>query len=819
MREEGRSVHSETHSQVQQSFDGFNAIKEPRKIDESYHFHGPALQRYREFIEKLKVNFQQRTSSIHDVLLPEEDRDLLLQLFQFHMNNVGNPDGQCRYGLCTRGFELKLLNSLFNYLNIKPYGVKDDSEIFSSQGKTFQEQQSFGYFTLGEKEASIWMMRTAKAMYPDLDLCLLPTVGTPVAVHEAAELLQIQIQPVLSEQESIASQLRDLKGRAVILSVALSGELESAAHQALRTLITELRFHVPSSFVHLSTASALDLLRFGEGYPLFHPDANKYFTSASLPRHLKFDSSGEFYLDSVSISNSNSPKSSFKSGVLISTIKHKKIFNNESISYINADDSTVVGSSNGDFILLDDYFYTRFPIMTLAQIKNLNREELRQEFIQRQLSSYQRDILNNFLTYMKQVQPHALGYPVNQLWDDRSLNELFELMIKEKILLNTENDHVQNDFNLETCLDGTGESYIDGFIEDVLIFYKAMLFPHDQEGFDGYITTGGTEGNYAGLSLAKRVLGSGTVLFLTEESHYSLKKSAKIFNISTCWVKSKQDCSGSMDANHFAYCLRQMRKNDPNLKPLVNVNLGTTFKGAVDHLGQLNAVLMSLQFDPDHIWFHGDAALQGHMLPFLPQASELMPFTLRRDDPRFVPLHSISLSAHKFLGAPFPCGVVLYQRCASERALEQSEEILSQDVPLLGYTRPGYFQVHGSITSGTKNPYMAVVIWKRVQELGMDGLRDFSLNSLALSEYAEQQLIKHQQETGVRVFRHDHSNILTLSPPPSQRNMDKYGLPTEPSDQGEISHFVVMPHVSKSVIDAFIQDLIDDPSLFEHHMI
>jgi len=791
-------------------------VLDPQLLMSRYGFGGEAQVRYKKFITRLKKGFLKRFAEVDQVLLCKEEQKLLLKLFQYHMNNVGNPDGQCRYALCTRGFEFKLLNALFNYLNLKPYGKEITSpspHLHQKEPQRRSGASSFGYFTLGEKEACIWMLRTAKAMMKDREVLLLPSTYSSNLLFQATELLNVKTLKPFDLDQDIQERLKGLEQNAVILCINLNANLNQDEHRGLRHVIRIFRSIIKYSFVHLSCSSAYDLLRFGEGYPLLEADANKYYVYPPLPHHLNFDASGGFYLDTISISNSLYSKSSFKSGVLISTARHKVLFNDESIAYIDAEDSTVVGSSNGDFILIDDYYYTRFPLTSISYMKELNLEDMKHELRSRQLSPYQRSILSDFLEYLEQVQPYSLGYPVNQLWNDHDLNELFLLMIKEKIILNTENEHIQSDFNLVECRDANGNSYIESFVEEVIHFYRQLLFPKDPLAMNGYITTGGTEGNDVGLFLAKQTLGSHAVLFTTQESHYSIKKAARIFGLPICWVKT--DEHGVMSVDHLIYSIstlkEQRQRQGLPLKLVINVNVGTTFKGAVDPLQKISKALRKFHLQPNDYWIHGDAALQGHMLPFLDHPEENLPFMLSNKHPDHATLHSISLSAHKFLGAPFPCGVVLYSKEASERAYQNSR--LRQDLNISTQTNTptDYFHHIGTITSGTQNAYMAVVIWKRLKEWGVDGLRAFALNCLALSKLAELRLRSVQHQTGIQVFRHPHSNILLLSPAPSPYVLDKYGLPTEGEGSQQHSHLVVMPHVSIQKVNQLIDDLLSHP--------
>ena len=68
--------------------------------------------------------------------------------------------------------------------------------------------------------------------------------------------------------------------------------------------------------------------------------------------------------------------------------------------------------------------------------------------------------------------------------------------------------------------------------------------------------------------------------------------------------------SGEIDYEHFRSCLRA------NLdKPaIVNVNIGTTVRGAVDDLDRILEILHEEGFDEDRFYIHCDGALFGLMV-------------------------------------------------------------------------------------------------------------------------------------------------------------------------------------------------------------
>ena len=82
--------------------------------------------------------------------------------------------------------------------------------------------------------------------------------------------------------------------------------------------------------------------------------------------------------------------------------------------------------------------------------------------------------------------------------------------------------------------------------------------------------------------------------------------------------------------------------------------------------------------------------------------------------------------------------------------------------------------------------------------MGAEGLKARYEKSLETARYCEQRL----QEIGVNAWRNTNS-ITVVMPKTPNSVKNKWQLATE----GDISHVICMPNVSKTQIDEFIEDL------------
>jgi histidine decarboxylase len=762
-------------------------LVEPEIIAEKYEFNGEKFQTYNEFISQLLKNYEDYFNHIDENMLPNRDKEVLMKLFNYHINNVGNPDGQCKYGLETREIELKLLNKIFKYLHLNPYGGSDTN--------------TFGYFTLGHKEASIFALKSAKTKFKKekLETLLMGYGKIPLSMYESAVLLNIEKQIIVEDEgKEILGHFKneDLKKKGIFFTISLPNQYTKEEMNKIKNIIREVRKNFTNSYIHLMVHSINDLKVLSGGMNLLEKNES------------------HVYIDSVSIS-CTCAKSSYLTGLLITSVEVQKYFNDATVQYIGAEDSTVVGSRNGNFLFFDDYFFNRFSLDEIGELKNLREEELSEVFAKNQLLEKDYHGYKTFMEKLKILKPMSMGYPINQLWDDSQLNNLFEMLIKESIMYNTCNGIFSVDLNLDTIKNPTYDtSYTDKFDNEIISFYKNIFFHEQvQEKFTGYVTTGGTEGNYIGLLTAKRKFKENGVLFLTGETHYSLSKGAAIFDIKTEKVEH-DPIWGEMDYTSLKEKIILNKRLNPNLGAIININLGTTMKGSIDKLKKVGEVLRECEMPREQVYIHCDGALHGHILPFLSTYEEIIPFKLSPEDENYMPIDSIAVSGHKFLGAPFPCGIGIFRKSNIDIIMN---EIISNLTSIIENSKnvytdedvQDYFHKYGTIITGSKNSYMSVVIWKRICELGEKGLGEFAQNTMEVSRYAEQRLKEVEKDTNIRPFRNESSNIIILKPSPRAKIREKWGMPEVIDENNHsVSHLDIMPHVSPDVIDEFIDDLM-----------
>ncbi|HBB31152.1 MAG TPA: histidine decarboxylase [Cyanobacteria bacterium UBA8803] len=301
-------------------------------------------------------------------------------------------------------------------------------------------------------------------------------------------------------------------------------------------------------------------------------------------------------------------------------------------------------------------------------------------------------------------------------------------------------------------------------LEQEVLFFFAKLYKIEASNFWGYVTSGGTEGNLYGIFLGRECYPEG-LLYSSQDAHYSIAKAAKLLRIPSVVIRSQNN--GELDYEHFAEMLQKNR----HLPAIVNLNIGTTMKGAIDDLDRALDIL-----EKNHItnyYIHCDAALFGMMLPFVPNAPRI-DFTY--------PIGTVAISGHKFIGSPVPCGVVLTRKNYLKQIENNIEYIAAKDTTILG----------------SRNGQAAILLWYALQTRGYEGFAKEVEFCLQNAQYMFEQLKSINYPCLLNPF----SNTV-LFQKPSQSLIQKWQLATIDN----WAHTIVMQNVTQEKIDAFVDEL------------
>lgn len=364
-----------------------------------------------------------------------------------------------------------------------------------------------------------------------------------------------------------------------------------------------------------------------------------------------------------------------------------------------------------------------------------------------------------------QERPRTLGYPCNQV--SMALTGFY----------NWYTDNRMENFLINNAGDPFGNvgALSSGEFEREVIEYFAPKYGFSTDDVWGLVTMSGTDGNnhgiYFGTNYLKHTTGKEPIVYVSDEAHYSNYRLCDLQNLDVRLVKS--DDMGRMIPDSLEAAL------DTSRPCLMIYAMGSTFKGAIDDQTALNRVLA--RHPEMAVYRHIDAALFGGYLPF----------TKHRDlvDRRKVGFESISISGHKFFGIDSPCGLFITTR-------EIYDNQTTFDIP--------YLNANMRMINCSRSGIEPLKFWWLIQAVGDKGWTEQATQMLECTAYLKQQL----NGIGWRCWSNDYSNTVFFTRP-SDEIVNRFNLANsnDPRFGGNLSHVVVMQHVTREAIDGFIRAL------------
>ena len=247
-------------------------------------------------------------------------------------------------------------------------------------------------------------------------------------------------------------------------------------------------------------------------------------------------------------------------------------------------------------------------------------------------------ILESYDRVLAARSSHHFGYPYNLRYDHTdllkfmkySINNLGDPFVTSNYGVHSRQfersvvDFFANLWGMEsrddywgyvtTC--GTWCLYISHYHENITaiinLYYKEITNVHSNYILEHQHsnTNTGTEGNLHGILLAREKLPDG-VLYASRESHYSIFKAARYYRMDSESIDTLP--SGQINYEELQQCIAK----NGDRPVIINVNIGTTVKGACDDLDRILRVLSFLDIPREKFYIHCDGALFALMLPFV----------------------------------------------------------------------------------------------------------------------------------------------------------------------------------------------------------
>ena len=480
-------------------------------------------------------------------------------------------------------------------------------------------------------------------------------------------------------------------------------------------------------------------------------------------------------------------------------------------------------------------------------------------------------LLEAYSNFIFEQKKRFLGYQINQKMEYESDTKQF---------LNCHINNVGDPYTPGNCTVSSKE--MEKAVLDYYAKLWHAKLPHNQsdpESYWGYaLTMGSSEGNIYGFWTArdylagrklvvdkphstksagrrrqrylKPVIKEGgekahtPVAFYSQDSHYSIVKAMRVLAIDTFhdigskYYKGKNpiDPKGSWDGyeevpskdgnkGFGAIDVDKLEKlveffASEGYPILLNLNYGSTFKGAYDDVEEIGKRLVPIfkkyglvnrkvvydketgNFDyRDGFWIHVDGALGSAYMPFLEMASKKDPSVKCGPvfDFRLPWVTSIVMSGHKWPGAPWPCGIFM-------------TKVKYQVTPPAD---PEYIGSPDSTFAGSRSGFTPVVLWDYLAKHSYQKQIKLALYCEQMAKYAVEQL------KTVRLFHKDLDLYIERSPlavtvrfrKPNDKIIFKYSLCCETlmvdGVKRHYAHLFAMVSITKETIDELVKDLKD----------
>ncbi|MFX0188255.1 MAG: tyrosine decarboxylase MfnA [Candidatus Hodarchaeota archaeon] len=298
----------------------------------------------------------------------------------------------------------------------------------------------------------------------------------------------------------------------------------------------------------------------------------------------------------------------------------------------------------------------------------------------------------------------------------------------------------------------------------------------------GTITTGGSEANLIAMRIAKKLRPDIRYpeIIAPISAHVSFDKAEDLLGFKLRKARLKKNFE--LDLNHFESLLNE------NTCGVVGI-AGTTALGLIDPIEEIGKII-----EGKNIFFHVDAAFGGFVLPFLKELNYILPSW----DFNIKTLDSITADPHKMGLGIIPTGGFFLR----------DSTILKKtgfDIPYLAGGNFKHFHIVGTRSGGT-----VIAFWAIMKYLGKSGFVKIVKECMENTKYLEKRI---SEINGIKLATEPVMNVVGIT---TENGESICKIDDELRKRswmlGKFTNFnlirvVIMPHVKKSDLHKFVQDL------------
>ncbi len=287
----------------------------------------------------------------------------------------------------------------------------------------------------------------------------------------------------------------------------------------------------------------------------------------------------------------------------------------------------------------------------------------------------------------------------------------------------------------------------------------------------GYITTGGTESNIQAIRAARNSgMSTKPNIVVPESAHFSFDKIADILKMEL--RKAGLDDSFRVDPGSVESLI------DDNTVAIVGI-AGTTEFGQIDPIKELSDIAVERK-----LFMHVDAAFGAFVIPFLDREYDF--------DFRLPGVSSMTADPHKMGLCTIPAGGLMFRDPSHLEGLQ---------------TRTPYLTIDTQHSlSGTHSGAVVAASYAVMRHLGMEGYRSLMDYCMGLTH----RLVERARGFGVEPLVDPVMNVVVLDVGDTaavRQALAKKGWSTSITRDPVGMRLVIMPHLSESAMDEFLDDL------------
>lgn len=397
-----------------------------------------------------------------------------------------------------------------------------------------------------------------------------------------------------------------------------------------------------------------------------------------------------------------------------------------------------------------------------------------QEEIQETVTS----ALSQNVNYINEI---ILGIPASCL--DEKVFSQDNTILKDAPFLNT---LVQNPNHIGCHTLGKSESFFRGTQElerELIEICSEDILNGEQDEFDGYVASGGTEANIQAIWIYRNYFQSEKkasineiALLCSKDSHYSMDKASNVLGISIFKVETN-DTTKELDEIHLAQQIEKA-KADGIRYFIVVANMMTTMFGSVDNVNLYYDTLIKKNLD---FKLHIDGAYGGFYYPFANKSTNL-----NFSNPHVT---SVTLDAQKMAQAPYGTGIFLIRKGLIHFATtKQASYVEGEDCTLIG----------------SRSGANAVAVWMILSKYGPNGW----FEKIFVLQKRTDWLCERLTEMKLDFYRNPFSNIVTIKSSSITDDIaNKFHLVPDHHNEPSWYKIVVMEHVTLEKLLPFVEDL------------